>query len=135
MSKKTTKKKNGYGLIVLAFAILAHCGCSTQTTMQPRAFTDWPPGLSPAEGGKKLANNIQPSWFASRPGAHYAEDWTWMTALKFASLTKDGELKASHIKHFDPVLTSAGQTAFASVQRHVDHNIFGIVPLEIYMQT
>jgi rhamnogalacturonyl hydrolase YesR len=126
---------NGPGSIALAFAILVQCGCVPQTTTQPSALTDWPPGESPAEVGKKLANNIPPRWFASRPGAHYAEDSTWMTALQFAGLTKDEELEASLIKHFDPVLTSPGQTAFASIQRHVDHNIFGIVPLEIYMQT
>jgi rhamnogalacturonyl hydrolase YesR len=60
-----------------------------------------------------------------------------MTALKFAALTKDEELKASLIKKFDPaLLTPEGQkAAFGSMRRHVDHNIYGIVPLELYMQT
>jgi rhamnogalacturonyl hydrolase YesR len=128
-------KKTAYGLILLALGSLALCECSAQTTPQPKAFTDWPAGQSPAEVGKKLAANMQPRWFSSRPGAHYAEDSTWMTALKFAGLTKDEELKASLIKHYDPVLTPEGQTALGAVQRHVDHNIFGIVPLEIYIQT
>ena len=126
-----------YGLIVLVFANLLLSGCATQSTTRPKAFTDWPAGLSPAEVGKKAATSMLPRWFASRPGAHYSEDSTWMTALKFAALTKDEELKASLIKKFDPtLLTSEGQqTAFASMRRHVDHNIFGIVPLELYMQT
>ena len=128
-------KKTMHGLMGLALASLALCECSAQTTPEIKAFADWPAGLSPAEVGKKAATSMLPRWFASRPGAHYSEDSTWMTALKFAALTKDEELKASLIKHFDPVLTPEGQTAFAAVQRHVDHNIFGIVPLEIYMQT
>jgi rhamnogalacturonyl hydrolase YesR len=128
-------KKTLCGLIVLALANLVLCKCSGQTPTQPKAFTDWPAGLSPMEVGKKLATNMVPRWFSSRPGPHYAEDSTWMTALKFAALTKDEDLKSSLIKHFDPVLTPEAQTAFTAIQRHVDHNIFGIVPLEIYMQT
>src|ERR1035437_423840 len=126
--------KSDCGLIVLAFAGLMLGGCATQ---QPKAFTNWPAGASPAEVGKKAATNMLSRWFASRPGAHYSEDSTWMTALKFAALTKDEELKASLIKRFDPALmTPEGQqAAFASIRRHVDHNIFGIVPLELYMQT
>jgi rhamnogalacturonyl hydrolase YesR len=119
----------GAGILIIASA--------TQGASQPKAFTDWPAGQSPAEVGKKAATSILPRWFASRPGAHYSEDSTWMTALKFAALTKDEELKASLIKHFDPtLLTPEGQqAAFSSMQRHVDHNIYGIVPLELYMQT
>jgi rhamnogalacturonyl hydrolase YesR len=128
-------KKITFGLFLLALANLSLRLCSAQTATQPAAFTNWPPGQSPAEVGRKAATNILPRWFASQPGAHYSEDSTWMTALKFAALTKDDALKASLIKHFDPILAAGGQTAFASIQRHVDHNIFGIVPLEIYMQT
>jgi unsaturated rhamnogalacturonyl hydrolase len=125
-------KKNECGLIVLALAGLMLGGCATQ---QPKAFTNWPPGASPAEVGRKAATNMLSRWFAARPGAHYSEDSTWMTAIKFAALTKDEELKASLIKRFDPVLTPEVQAAFTNIQRHVDHNIYGIVPLEIYMQT
>jgi hypothetical protein len=53
-------KKNLYGVTVLALAHLALCQCSAQTTNQPKGFTDWPPGLSPAEVGKKLATNMVP---------------------------------------------------------------------------
>ena len=127
-------KKTLFGLIVLALTNLVLCECSAQTATQPKAFTDWPVGLSPAEVGRKLATNMAPRWIPVRPQAHYAEDSTWMTALKFAALTKDEELKASLVKRFDPILAPGGTNAI-SMNRHVDYNIFGIVPLEIYIQT
>jgi rhamnogalacturonyl hydrolase YesR len=132
--ERTTMKKTASGLVLLALASLALCQCSVQTTTQLKAFTDWPAGLSPAEVGKKLATNMLPRWIPTRPGVHYAEDSTWMTALKFAALTKDEELKTALIKRFDPILAPGGQSAI-SMTRHVDHNIFGIVPLELYIQT
>jgi len=100
-------------------------------------FAKWPAGQSPAEVGKKAVASMLPRWFASSPGAHYAEDSTWMTALKFAAVTKDDALKDSLVKKFAPnLMTPEGQqAAFSNMQRHVDHNIYGIVPLELYMQT
>ena len=98
---------------------------------QIKAFADWPAGASPAEIGKKVANL---AGFPNRPGAHYAADSVWMSALKFAALTKDEALKTKLVKGLDPVIAD-WKTVYASVQHHVDHNIFGIVPLEIYMQT
>ena len=127
-------KKTVYGMMMLALANLALCQCLAQTATQPRAFTDWPAGLSPAEVGKKLATNMVPRWIPTQPSVHYAEDSTWMTALKFAALTKDDALKAALIKRFDSILAPGGQRVI-SMTRHVDHNIFGIVPLELYIQT
>jgi len=127
-------KKTVYGMMMLALANLALCQCLAQTATQPRAFTDWPAGLSPAEVGKKLATNMVPRWIPTQPSVHYAEDSTWMTALKFAALTKDEALKAALIKRFDSILAPGGQRVI-SMTRHVDHNIFGIVPLELYIQT
>jgi rhamnogalacturonyl hydrolase YesR len=132
--KKTTMKKTVFGLMALALANLALCECSAQTATQPKAFTDWPPGLSPAEVGKKLATNMLPRWIPTRPAVHYAEDSTWMTALKFAALTQDEALKTALVKRFDGILAPGGQSII-DMTRHVDHNIFGIVPLELYIQT
>jgi unsaturated rhamnogalacturonyl hydrolase len=122
------------GLIALAIATLSLGNILAQNLIQPKEFTDWPPGLSPAEVGKKLCTNMLPRWPITQPSVHYAEDSTWMTALKFAALTKDEPLKAALIKRLDPILAPGGQSRI-SMTRHVDHNIFGIVPLEIYIQT
>jgi unsaturated rhamnogalacturonyl hydrolase len=117
----------------MAASVLA-TGCAAQGTSQPAAFTDWPAGASPLEVGKKLADNMLPRWQITRPSVHYAEDSAWMTALKFAAMTRDEELKTKLIRRFDRFLEPDGRKLM-SMQRHVDHTIFGIVPLELYMQT
>jgi hypothetical protein len=37
-------------------------------------------------------------------------------------------------KRYDPWRTEEGQQKLISWERHVDHNIFGIVPLELYIR-
>jgi unsaturated rhamnogalacturonyl hydrolase len=39
------------------------------------------------------------------------------------------------VKRYDPWRTEEGQQKLVSWQRHVDHAIFGIVPLELYIRT
>ena len=104
-------------------------------TAQKKEFTDWPAGTSPREVGKKIAQNMIPRWIPTRPGVHYAEDSTWYAALEFARITNDRALTDALVKRFDPWSTEAGQQKLISWERHVDHNIFGIVPLELYIRT
>jgi len=66
---------------------------------------------------------------------HYAEDSTWYSALEFAKLTHDQAMTDALVKRFDPWQTEEGQQKLISWQRHVDHSIFGIVPLELYIRT
>lgn len=135
---------------VMTYALALTAGCThvqdahrTSKAIAPEsgsrklaaAFADLPAGQSPAEVGKKLAARMLTTRPNTRPGAHYAEDSLYMTALKFAGITKDEQLLQSLVTRFDPIMTPATQAAFQNVQRHVDHNIFGIVPLELYMQT
>jgi unsaturated rhamnogalacturonyl hydrolase len=121
-------------ILALCVVAVATSGCVSKALAQTQQFANWPAGASPLEVGKKIANNMLPRWRITRPALHYAEDSTWMTALKFAAMTKDDDLKARLVKRFDPILDPNGRSVI-SMQRHVDHNIFGIVPLEIYMQT
>jgi len=117
-----------------ALALLSLTSACRTTTRQPAAFQDWPVGAAPREVGHKVATNMLPRWIITQRSVHYAQDSTWMTALKFAALTGDEELKTALIRRFDPFLTPEGRQRI-SMQRHVDHTIFGIVPLEIYLQT
>jgi rhamnogalacturonyl hydrolase YesR len=115
------------GLMILGLAGVA--------TAQKKQFTNWPAGTSPQEVGKKIVENMIPRWIPTRPGVHYAEDSTWYAALEFARLTNDQALTDALVKRFDPWRTEEGQQKLISWQRHVDHNIFGIVPLELYIRT
>jgi rhamnogalacturonyl hydrolase YesR len=49
-------------------------------------------------------------------------------------MSGDKALLTSLIRKFDPILTPEGRQSI-SPTRHVDHAVFGIVPLELYKQT
>jgi rhamnogalacturonyl hydrolase YesR len=115
------------GLIVVGLAGIA--------TAQKKEFTNWPAGTSPQEVGKKIVTDMLPRWIPTKPSVHYAEDSTWYAALEFAKLTKDQAMTDALVKRFDPWQTEEGQQKLISWQRHVDHAIFGIVPLELYIRT
>jgi rhamnogalacturonyl hydrolase YesR len=121
-------------LIHHSLAGLMIVGLAGVATAQ-KQFTNWPAGTSPQEVGKKIAQNMIPRWIPTRPAVHYAEDSTWYAALEFARLTNDRALTDALVKRFDPWRTEEGQQKLISWERHVDHNIFGIVPLELYLRT
>ncbi|MGB9458576.1 MAG: glycoside hydrolase family 88 protein [Bryobacteraceae bacterium] len=100
-----------------------------------KEFTRWPAGTSPEVVGKKIVENMLPRWIPTRPSVHYAEDSTWYAALEFARLTHDQAMTDALVKRYDPWRTEEGQQKLVSWQRHVDHAVFGIVPLELYIVT
>jgi rhamnogalacturonyl hydrolase YesR len=118
-----------------ALAGLMIVGLAGIASAQKKEFTNWPAGTSPQEVGKKIATDMIPRWIPTRPGVHYAEDSTWVNALEFAKLTNDQALTDALIKRYDPWRTEEGQKKIVSFTRHVDHAIFGIVPLELYIRT
>jgi rhamnogalacturonyl hydrolase YesR len=122
-------------LIRHSLAGLMLVGLAGAATAANKELKNWPAGASPKEIGKKIATNMIPRWLYPGPGVHYAEDSTWYSALEFAKLTKDQALTDALIKRYDPWQTEEGQQKLVSWRRHVDTNIFGIVPLELYMRT
>ena len=98
-------------------------------------FTEWPAGQSPAEIGRRVAEN-----FAARPFQRptgfiiYPEVCAWYGALTVADLSRNGDLQQRLIHKFDPLFTPEGSKNI-SPNAHVDYRVFGTVPLEIYMQT
>jgi unsaturated rhamnogalacturonyl hydrolase len=98
-------------------------------------FDAWPAGASPAEIGKRVAEN-----FAARPFERpdgfviYPEVCAWYGSLQVAKLTGDASLVKRLVAKYDPLLTPDGQKHI-SPEAHVDFRVFGTVPLEIYLQT
>lgn len=117
----------------LALTVTLLAGCAHTSSRKTEAFSNWPIGKSPQEVGYKVATNMLPRWIVTKPYVHYAEDSTWVHGLQFAQLTDDAVLREALIWRFNPFLEPGG-TNLISMQRHVDHNIFGIVPLELYLQ-
>jgi unsaturated rhamnogalacturonyl hydrolase len=101
-------------------------------------FKNWPVDKSPEETGLKVAELFVASphgVYGYNEKAHipYFEVCTWYGALTFAKETKNSVLRDQLIERFLPLFTR--DSALLPVPDHVDFNVFGAVPLEIWLQT
>lgn len=100
-------------------------------------FSNWEKGTSPQEVGTRVAENFLKRTFEYESGKRefiiYPEVCTWYGALTVSEKTKNKTLESDLIKKFDRFLTPEGAKHINPVA-HVDYRVFGIVPLEIYMQ-
>jgi rhamnogalacturonyl hydrolase YesR len=136
------------GSLVVAGWLLLGAGCQAPATPTATAarvtrqyFSDWPAGTSPQEVGKRVAENFvardffyESGKYPSRRTVVYPEVCAWYGSLTFARLMGDQDLQARLVKKFDPLLTPEGAAHIPS-QAHVDFSVFGVVPLELYIQT
>ena len=105
-------------------------------------FSDWPPGSSPAEIGRRAAENWLARPFIFEAGGtdrwgshiHYAEVVTWYGALTFARAARDDALARRLVDRFDEMMRVHGAQR-VDRDGHVDFSIFGALPLEIYLHT
>ena len=104
-------------------------------------FSIWPVGASPQEVGKRVAENfvVRPFGYEAsnnpmRQSVMYPEICAWYGSLTLAQLTGDHDLQARLVKKFDPFLTPEG-AKHISAEAHVDYRVFGVAPLELYIQT
>lgn len=113
-----------------------------QVSAQTKEETDlknWPKGSSPKEIGKKVAELFvitpHPNFGRPTPPARisYPEICAWYGSLTFAKVSKDKELTKKLAARFEPLFTT--EDTLVPVPDHVDHTVFGAVPLELYMQT
>ena len=98
-------------------------------------FSNWPAGTSPQEVGKHVAEHFVTSPHQYTATIHYSEAATWYGALTFAQLTHDDALRAELIHRFEPLMPGGAEANRRPLRHHVDDSIFGIVPLEIAIQT
>jgi len=126
------QRKMSVVFMVLGGMILSGCGQSTRP--MPKVFKKWADGKSPEEVGQKVSKEILPRLKIVRKKGHHCEDAMWVFMARYAMLTKDEALMDKVVGQFDNILTPEGESLI-SLQRHVDHSMFGIVPLELYMQT
>lgn len=121
-------------LLVIGVLSLTH----TCVMAQSSYFSKWPAGTSPAEVGKRVAENFLARKLEVEEGKRkfviYPEVCAWYGSLTVAQLTNDSDLKARLIRKFEPLMTPEG-SKMISQDAHVDMRVFGVVPLEIYLQT
>ena len=122
-------------------ATLISSGAAAQSSpsaapFDPRTgFSQWPDGVSPREIGKALADHYLYFPYQGRT-IIYPEVCAWYGALTFAKVTNDAGLRDRLIARFAPLLPGgADSVSRTPVRHHVDDSIFGVVPLEIAMDT
>lgn len=125
-------------LLILAVVIP---GIGAANAVRQREFGKWPDGASPQVIGKRVAENliVRPFRAQSDPtkagaGVIYPEVCAWYGALTVAHLTKDRDLQERLIKKLDQLMMPPDSNMI-SQSAHVDFRVFGIVPLEAYIQT
>lgn len=102
-------------------------------------FGKWPGGYSPKEVGALVSARYVASPFTDfglkLPATHitYPEVCTWFGALKFARVTNNKALLKSLENRLLPLLNE--QKRLVPRPNHVDATVYGVVPLELYMQT
>lgn len=102
-------------------------------------LTHFPKGSTPTEIGKRVADRFvaspHPNFGKPTPPKQitYPEVCAWYGALTFARESRDQELAGQLAKRFEPFFTT--EAAIVPAPDHVDHTVFGAVPLELYMQT
>ncbi|MGI4830552.1 MAG: glycoside hydrolase family 88/105 protein [Janthinobacterium lividum] len=122
------------GFVLKSFTLTA-LTCCISLFAQDTYFSDWPKGTAPAEIGKAVAEHFVTSPHQYTATIHYSEVATWYGALTFARLTHDDALRDKLIARFAPLRPGGAEASRIPPRLHVDDEIFGIVPLEIGLQT
>jgi unsaturated rhamnogalacturonyl hydrolase len=140
MNKKTTIRTMAWiSAVTLAVAWMS-CAHITPQKSLGVDLGPWPQGCSPSEIGKRVAERYAASPFGNfgrttpPRSITYPETCTWYGALTFAALSNDPDLKSRLVKRFDPLLTNERSSLIPRAD-HVDHSVFGVVPLEVFLQT
>ena len=102
-------------------------------------FAYWPEHTSPQEVGKRVAENFVTREFRfttveRRRWVIYPEVCAWYGSLTLAKLTGDDALREKLLRKYDVLTTPEGEERISRAA-HVDYRVFGLVPLEIYLQT
>src|SRR5689334_13922482 len=96
---------------VFAAGMIFTTGCATAQTKHSEYFTNWPAGTSPAEVGKRVAENVFPRKFRfeanperASSGVIYPEVIAWYGSLTVAQLAGDKELTSKLTNKFERFL-------------------------------
>lgn len=102
---------------------------------QTNMLKDFPQGYTPEEVGKLLAYRFVDGKHMLHAGKwiSYPETFNWNGSLQFATITKDKKLVQLLQNKFEPLFTT--EKELLPIKNHVDLNMFGSLPLELYQIT
>jgi len=119
---------------IVTLGLLMSAAAATLSAQQDY-FSNWPAGRSPEDVGKRLADHFVSSPHQYTATIHYSEVCAWYGALTFAELTHNNGLRDSLVKKFEPLMPGGPEASRIPQRHHVDDNIFGVIPLEIGLET
>jgi unsaturated rhamnogalacturonyl hydrolase len=99
-------------------------------------FDQWPRGSEPEQVGRRVTERFltSPHMLWTEFGTlHYAEVATWYGALTFSSAAKQTALTTRLKSRFEPFFSD--EQHLIPPINHVDHSVFGALPLELYIQS
>ena len=122
--------------------LILACAFFNNTQAQDYKFKNWPEGKSPEEIGTRIANkylNTAHSRYGNtRPDKPptqitYPDVCTWLGGMWFAEVTKNDVLFQRFEDRFEPLFST--EQHLQPKPNHADNNVFGAVPLELYLET
>ena len=131
--------RTSYKWWLLPLLVFAAFATISNAEDRPKEFKKWPAGKSPREIGTRVAEHFvtTPHTNFGRPEPAtfitYPESVAWYGALTFTSVSGDKELTNKLVRRFDPLF--GPEASFIPEPTHVDLTVFGVVPLQIYIDT
>ena len=127
-------------IIISAFILLS----VAMTNAQPKSYDlkHWPNGKSPEEIGKRIAvkflNTSNSQYGITHPRTPptqitYPDVCAWLGGMWFSEVTENKELFRRFENRFTPLFDA--EKNLQPIPNHVDNNVFGSVPLELYIRT
>lgn len=113
-------------------------------TAKPKEYDlkHWPKGKSPDEIGTRIAEKFLKTAHSKYGNTHpempptqitYPDVCAWLGGMWFAEVTKNDELFNRFESRFTPLFDK--EANLQPKPNHVDNNVFGSVPLELYLKT
>lgn len=117
------------GVIIPVLIAVGFCGAQTKL--------DGVQGTDEKTVGRMVVDNLlKRDYMLYREGGlHYAEACTAVGALRYADAIGDKELVQKIVARYESILGPEEGNKLITRQSHVDHNVMGIVPLQIYQLT
>jgi rhamnogalacturonyl hydrolase YesR len=126
-------------LPVLMLSFITFYSCA-----QPQSYDlkTWPKGSSPSEIGTRIAEKFLKTPHSRYGNTHpdtpptqitYPDVCTWLGGMWFANVTKNDNLFKQFESRFTPLFDT--QKNLLPKPNHVDNNVFGSLPLELYLKT
>lgn len=114
--------------------------CLPLASYAQQEFRNWPKGTSPEEIGQLVSKRFvevpHPNFDGNPTPPNeitYPETCAWFGALRYADVTRNRELLKQLEERFLPIF--GPERRLQPLPDHVDHTVFGIIPLQLYMQT